>query len=387
MKSLIQKLSNIASTFFLYFITLLYVKIFRVDNSDIWLLSERGVDARDNGWHFYNYLKKCHPEIKVKYIIDKKSADIDRIKEEDRVQYRSLKHYIYFLTAGKLISTHIMGYSPEFSLFWRLDKKTLVKTAGKRVMLQHGITKDYIEMMTSKVSKLDTFICGAKPEYDYILQNYGYDESVVKYTGFARFDALKDESKNQILVMPTWRKYLKYENNFKETKYYKAWQSFLNNPELIKYLEKNKTTLIFYPHYEMQKFISDFSVKSKNIVLAKIKDYDVQQLLKESKLLITDYSSVFFDFSYMKKPVIYYQFDQEEYRKGHYENGYYDYEKDGFGPVVKKEQNLVLKITQKKKLEDHARNRLKYFPLCDSNNCKRIFDSIVETDNLHEKHE
>lgn len=379
MKSLIEKLWNIFSSLFLYAIALTYVKLFRINYSHIWLLSERGNDARDNGWHFYNYLKKEHPEISVKYVITKKSQDLNRIAPEDRIKYRSFKHYVLFLTAGKLISTHIMGFSPEFSLFWRLDKKGLVKTKGKRVMLQHGITKDYIDIMTANVSKLDLFICGAKPEYDYILNNYGYDESVVKYTGFARFDAIVDESKkhNQILVMPTWRKYLKYENNFKETKYFKAWQSFLNNPELIKYLEDHKTKLVFYPHYEMQKFISDFTTKSKNIVLAKIKDFDVQRLLKESKLLITDYSSVFFDFAYMKKPVIYYQFDQKEYRKSHYEQGYFDYERDGFGPVTKDEKKLVLEIKNTDTMsDDYIKQRNIYFNYSDDENNKRIFNAI-----------
>ena len=36
-----------------------------------WVICERGVDARDNGWHFYNFMKKYHPETKVYYIIDK----------------------------------------------------------------------------------------------------------------------------------------------------------------------------------------------------------------------------------------------------------------------------------------------------------------------------
>lgn len=52
---------------------------------------------------------------------------------------------------------------------------------------------------------------------------------------------------------------------------------------------------------------------SKEIEIAKFKDYDVQQLLIELRILITDFSSVFFDFAYMKKPVIYYQFDRDKY--------------------------------------------------------------------------
>ena len=58
-----------------------------------------------------------------------------------------------------------------------------------------------------------------------------------------------------------------------------------------------------------------------------------QEFLLESSLLITDYSSIFFDFGYLRKPVIYSHFDYEKYRKSHYREGYFDYKYDGFGPV------------------------------------------------------
>ena len=49
-----------------------------------------------------------------------------------------------------------------------------------------------------------------------MLQRFGYKRDVLKYTGFARFDGLYNYNvKNQILVMPTWRKYL-HEVNKKE---------------------------------------------------------------------------------------------------------------------------------------------------------------------------
>ena len=52
----------------------------------------------------------------------------------------------------------------------------------------------------------------------------------------------------------------------------------------------------------------------------------------------------FFDFAYMGKPVFYYQFDSEEYRAGHYQEGYFSYEKDGFGPVLRTEKDLCSKL-------------------------------------------
>ena len=57
-------------------------------------------------------------------------------------------------------------------------------------------------------------------------------------------------------------------------------------------------------------------------------EIDIQNLLKDSALMITDYSSVFMDFAYMEKPEIYFQFDEDQFRSTHYAKGYFDYKKD-----------------------------------------------------------
>lgn len=44
-------------------------------NKSIWLISERGTDARDNGYHFFRYLREKHPEIECYYVITKDSPD------------------------------------------------------------------------------------------------------------------------------------------------------------------------------------------------------------------------------------------------------------------------------------------------------------------------
>ena len=53
--------------------------------------------------------------------------------------------------------------------------------------------------------------------------------------------------------------------------------------------------------------------KSKNVIIADFKDYDVQKLIIESKLLVTDYSSVFFDYSITGKPMLHFCYDYEKY--------------------------------------------------------------------------
>ena len=110
-------------------------------------------------------------------------------------------------------------------------------------------------------------------------------------------------------------------------------------------------------------------------------DYDVQTLLMESSMLITDYSSVYFDFAYMKKPILYYQFDYDRYRKGQYQEGYYSYERDGFGLVVRDELTLIEEIEKIVKnnftFEEKYSNRVDdFFEFRDNKNCLRTYDAI-----------
>lgn len=369
------------------YIYYIFVNIKKIRNDDIWLISERGNDARDNGYSFYKYIKKYHPNIKVKFVIASSSIDKNKIAKEDLVIYNSKEHYILFLTAGYLISTHIMGYSPDFRLFTRIDKYNLIKVKGKKIFLQHGIIKDYSPGLDINNVNLDLFISGAKKEYLYLKKTLHHEEKVIQLTGLSRYDYLKDISKkyNYILIMPTWRMNLFYTSKkmpFESSKYFQYWNSFLNSKELNSILEKNNLKVIFYPHIEMQKYLKFFALNNKRIIIANFDDFDVQKLLCQSKILITDYSSVFFDFAYMEKPVIYYQFDYEEYRNSHYKEGYFCYKNDGFGNVVDNENelnNCLKKIIKNnyKVEKKYLDRKKKFFEFNDSNNSKRIYEKII----------
>ena len=65
-------------------------------------------------------------------------------------------------------------------------------------------------------------------------------------------------------------------------------------------------------------------------------DADIPQLLLTAGVLVTDFSSVSMDFVYMEKPILYFQFDRDDFRKGHQSVGYFDYDRDGFGPVARR---------------------------------------------------
>lgn len=369
---------------FIKYYTLYPFAIAKYGRRRIFLLSERGTDARDNGHHMYRYIRQNHPELETYYVIQKDSADVSKVQPYGNVVwYRSLRHYLLFIAANYKISTHIAGYSPEMHFYNRFSK--FICWRGKRIFLQHGIIKDDLEGLYWENTHVDLFICGARPEFEDISSRYHYKDQV-KYTGLARYDALMEfEEKPQILIMPTWRMYLNAlpHDQVSSSDYIKSWSRVLCDRRLTDAAKEAGIRVVFYPHYEAQKYLEAFQPEDASVVIADFAHYDVQQLLKESKLLVTDYSSVFFDVGYMGKPCVYYQFDREKFYATHYKKGYFDYDTMGFGEVALSHEVLIDVLVRYIQTgfctPDAYKDRAgKFFPLRDRNNCKRIMDEILK---------
>lgn len=358
---------------------------------DLWLICERGTEAKDNGYWMFRYIRENHPEINVYYLIDKSfKKDYDKVKTyHNIIQYNSFEHKVAFILSKKVISPYT-GFIEPWS--YKLYKMILDRGNKKKyIFLQHGIIyNDVSEFLNKKSVRIDKFITSTKEEYNAIANNqeYGYYNNEVVQTGLPRFDNLhNNKPKKQILLMPTWRKeltvpsYMKNNDSkddlFLGSDYYKKFNSLINNKKLEKILSNSGYRLIFYPHYELQKYLKYFKVNSSEVVIADKEKYDVQELLMDAKLLITDYSSIFFDFAYMKKPLIHYCFDELK----HYKAGYFDFRKSGFGQVVSDESEVIELIAKyiesDFKLEEIYESRInRTFNIRDNKNCERVFEEI-----------
>ncbi len=366
---------------FLIPVALLYRKVC----PEIMIITERSDQARDNGLVFFKYMRENYPEKKIYYIIEKDSDDRKKIQAYGNlINFDGWKHYFYYCISKIHISSHVNGCWPTNAPICRRIKGLL---GIKDVFIPHGVSYGVSEFCLKRYTGINLFICSGKPEYDNVLRNYGYKKDELAYTGFPRLDLWHNiqVNKRQILFMPTWRSYVAQDPNikFKNTLFYKKYSEILNDKELITLLSDNDLTLIFYLHHEMRKYVDYFKTISKNILIAKDDEYDIQELLKTSALLITDYSSVHFDFAYMNKPVIYYQFDQTEFYDRQYQQTDFHAEEDGFGPVVYNEDNLVKAIQNiiKKSfsMEDCYYKRMReFYRLYDKQNCQRVYQVICK---------
>ena len=352
----------------------------------LWIVSERGQEARDNGYHFFKYLRREHPEINAVYIITGNSPDRGKVADLGTlVEYGSFRHYLCFILAKVRVSTHIDGYSPDILFLNKFGR--FFPDHAKKIFLQHGIIKDDLAFCHADRTNIDMFVCSAVPEFDYIDQTFGYPKGVLKLTGLCRYDNLKktDRPTKKLLFMPTWRATLRTCNRhtFLESDYFKNYNAFLNSKKLSELLEKNDYELVFYPHFEVHRFLDCFQCSDPRIKIADFKNNDVQDLLIHSDILITDFSSVFFDYAYMRKPVVYYQYDEAAFRAEQYAKGYFDYRENGFGEVVETQDallnNLQHILDNDLRPDEKYLNRMNtFFKFSDQNNCKRVYEAICE---------
>lgn len=394
MKRFLKKLGQVNirdfGHLFLFVFALLPAKRLRKRRPHMWLVCEYGQEARDNGYWFFRYVRLEHKEQDIVYAITKKALDEEKVTDlGETIPYGTFKHWIYYLAAEVNISSH-KGGKPNAAACYLLEIYGILK--NKRVFLQHGITKDLAEMFFYPNTKMRLFICGAKPEYTYVCEKFGYPNGYVKYTGFARFDRLLEahKVKKQVLLAPTWRRWLyhtssnPYENtcnNLHDSDYVKTYCELLTDTKLELILEENGYELVFFPHRNMTTIFEAGIETGKHIHIASWKTNDLQELLMESACMITDYSSTAMDFAYMDKPLVYYQFDAERFRKEHFEEGYFHYDRDGFGPVVKTKEELLQYLEQMIQhpepfAEFYKERTAAFFPLRDSHNCERIYHAV-----------
>lgn len=357
--------------------------ILRLIKRDIWIVAENGDDAKDNGYAFFKYAMENKSKKDIYYVITKKSIYYDKLKKYNKnlLYKNSLKHNIYTIASTKYISSQIGSGLPFPELVFNFQGTFIYRF--KSIFLQHGITQNKVQCLLKNESKVDLFCCAGNKEYDFVINELGYNEENAKKTGFCRYDLLKDESKenNKILMMFTWRKQFENdEKTFLDSKYYSTIQDLIKDTRLSDLLEKENLELYMCLHDNMIPYKDKFITTNSRIKIVDKTEKSIQELLRECKYLITDYSSVAFDFAYMKKPLQYFQFDYEEFRKNHIPEGYWNYE-DGFGEVTHTVDECINKLIESVncnfEMNEKYKNKTKDFYIyTDTENSKRTYEEI-----------
>lgn len=307
-----------------------------------------GKSYSDSPKYIFEKLNQMYPgKYRCVWIIDKKTKLPYPAKQIKRFSFA----YFKYLARSKYI------------VFNSRQPKTFIKRKGN-VFLQtwHGtplkkLVFDMEEVVSASPMYKKTFYIQSR-SWDYLVAANAFSEEVFKRAfvfdkpmlkfGYPRNDILHADNKEQIaadirkrLGIPEDKKVILYAPTWRDDEYYESGKYKFDLKLDLKYMKEklsDEYAVILRTHY----FIADnIDVTGLEGFVFNLSKYDdIAELYLISDILITDYSSVFFDYANLKRPMLFFTYDLDKYRD--VLRGFYiDMEKELPGPLLFTTEEIV----------------------------------------------
>ncbi|KON51443.1 hypothetical protein ACX02_22780 [Vibrio parahaemolyticus] len=362
----IKRLSYVVN-FSLAYLFYIVSKWLKLDNSikgDLWVFGSGSGLFENNVEVFLNFVIKKESENSNNRFVFISNKKVDNLPNNVvRLDRGSINAYYMCLNAKYIVlDTNDSDVCPGF----------LQKCGAKKVNVNHGqeglkkLPADYYEKINvdynCAVSEIEKEIkiieCGAKPD-------------TVIVTGLPRYDKLFGQCKfsNDILFFPTWRPWFQTSQREKD-EFVKQVDCFLSTPALQRYLKESDRVLYFKVHHMMD--IEPRTSYGTNIIILQPHE-NLSNIIRKTSTLITDYSSVCWDYIYTKREVLFFQPDKEKYLE---QVGLYNLKGKALGVTAFSVESLVNILTsEQKKVNCNSEQFFKYF---DNSNCERVYNLMVK---------
>ena len=306
-------------------------------DENIWLFGAWfGEKYADNSKYLFEYVNKNLPSVRAIWLTKNESVYELLSKKGYEVYYTySILGYYY---ASRAAISFVSTSFDDVNVFLPTP---LVFYLGHGIPLKKLVYDDKINYKSEPEKGFQLlrfffpFIREPK-DYDYVLASseadaknlssaFRVDKKNVPILGLPRNDRIKKAKLNElrtktdlkVIYLPTHRK--EGSENF--------FQIFLEDIELInqKLNDLNTDLFIKFHYYHDSQEFENYS----NIHF--LENDDIYDIINDFDILITDYSSVYFDFLLSEKPIIFFPFDYEDYIKSDREL-YYNYDEVTPGP-------------------------------------------------------
>ncbi|MGL4590093.1 MAG: CDP-glycerol glycerophosphotransferase family protein [Mycoplasmatales bacterium] len=293
--------------------------------------------AADNAETLYIYMQNLGFD-NCFFIIKKECSDYERLTNLGLklIDYGSDEFKEKYVNADYIFSSsadnEIINYK---GLRFQKNK---AKFTTKFIFLQHGvITDDLADWINQK--RFDLMVISTHEELKFVENDYLQKRWQFVTSGLPRFDNYqlsRTSQSSKILCAPTWR-------NF-QSDISKQWNSVFDK------LVELELDFVIKTHPLLDVSLFHYPEKHSNA--------EYKQLIQECDLLLTDYSSIFMDFVYLNKPIIFYPFDQEVFFQNHTYSQKMDYKNNSYGKSFTKVEELAEVIKQSKEMNKIDRNRV-----------------------------
>ena len=237
-------------------------------------------------------------------------------------------------------------------------------------------------------------------KWDYLLSDNGFStevfehaflfdkEKIVEY-GYPRNDLLYADNADEIagnvkqkLGIPQGKKVILYAPTWRDDEYYSHGKykfSLAIDIEQMKQRLGEEYVLLLRTHY----FVVDQvdSLCGDGFVYNGSRYQDITELYLASDICITDYSSVFFDYANLKRPILFFTYDLEKYRE-ELHGFYIDMETEVPGPLLQTNEDLIQAIEHINDVEETYKERYNtfYHRFCgidDGHAAERVVEKLI----------
>ena len=353
------------------------LKIFiKVQDNIILINSFGGKKYDDSPRVIFEYMKTQEKYKRYKIYWAFHNPDEFEVEGAEKIKTDTLKYFITALKAKYWITNSAIERGLKFK-----NKKTICINTWHGTPIKH-IGKDENNCLIKfKASKSN--IVFAQSDYDIKIYSRIFDLPREKFAlvGLPRNDELFNVSDDEIieirnkLNIPQNKKVILYAPTFREYNRDKNGCILMPPIDLGKWKEKlsKEYVVLFRAHYEINKVLGI----EDNGFIYNVSDYsNLNELMKISDILISDYSSIIFDYSILERPIYSYAYDYDEYL-----------EKRGMYIDIKKELPNGICITEDELLDDILKcdfeeqriktKKLKEVYVQNDGNARKYIDQII----------
>jgi hypothetical protein len=339
-----------------YFLIYKPFSLFRAKKKIILLGTGNGL-LENNVECLFNQLVSKDDRVNVFFVSEHKFDKIGLENGADLLRIGSIRAYVKGLQAQVLvIDTCNSDIAPGLHKFLK----------GLKINVNHGfeglkkLPIDYFKNIDA-----DIHCASSKFEGDIKSCQMGAEPKSVVVTGYPRFDEIANFSLGQdVLAFFTWRDWSLYGSGHFD-RYLKHLNSLICR-EVSVALGSRKLFIKLHPKIK-QNISSDYS----NIIV--LSDFDnLTDYIRKCDMLITDYSSVTWDFIYNERKVIFYCFDYKEYSQT--PGLYLRYDEEFSASFALSISDVLRNFNEQHDVIDAQ----KYFRYRDGKNTNRVIDIISE---------
>jgi CDP-glycerol glycerophosphotransferase len=306
----------------------------------------------------YEYLREKHPDYQLYWSIDPRFAKAFAGKGLKTVNRFSFQWLFIMARARYWVSNSRLPLwipKPAHTVYLQTWHGTPLKRLAadmEEVHMPGTDTHSYKKNFLAEAERWDYLVSPNRYSSDIFRSAFAFNKTMIE-SGYPRNDFLfhpdlskiaigikerlsLPQNKKIVLYAPTWR-----DNEFYDRGKYK----FNLELDLNRMREKlgDEYIVLLRMHYLIAENL-DLSAYD-GFALDVSTHEDIRELYVISDLLVTDYSSVFFDFGNLKRPMIFFVYDLESYRDN-LRGFYFDFEREAPGPLVKTTDEVIMYIKE-----------------------------------------